>query len=304
LSDLTNEDKVVQDVFQTLLVALVEPGGPIKVTETMKTLYREAREGSKSFVRLEGPPGVGKTSSLYWLYRQLKHDSSVSVMVVPFSASCEAEEDDVIARLLDISKLVVLMDVVSPSDEPQAFKNFTKVFIRKNVKCVLALSSSFSVFKSLQATHTSAWSKFLSRAETIIFKLWDDTLSSDFLRSEMKVTRSVDDLVKACKGIPALLCIYDDKRAMSCVIQNEFDTVVQYMQQYISRISFNYEIDILMAAKMKLKLGDIGLSQEIAQQTMMVMSYLISIDDSGTITPYYPIEQLDDCLACTIVQMW
>jgi len=76
------------------------------------------------------------------------------------------------------------------------------------------------------------------------------------------------------------------------------------MQQYISQISFMYEIDILMAAKMKLKLGDIGLSQEIAQQTMMVMSYLISIDDSGTITPYYPIEQLDDCLARTIGLMW
>jgi len=112
-------------MFFKLLVALVEPGGPIKVTETMKTLYREVREGSKSIVRLKGPPGVGKTTSLYWLYQQLKHDSSVSVMVVPFNASCEAEEDDVIARLCDVSKLVVLMDVVSPS-EPQAFKNFTK----------------------------------------------------------------------------------------------------------------------------------------------------------------------------------
>ena len=64
---------------------------------------------------------MGKTTSLYWLYRQLKHDSSVSVMVVPFSAGCEAEEDKVIATLQS-SSLVVLMDVVSPSDEPQAFK--------------------------------------------------------------------------------------------------------------------------------------------------------------------------------------
>ena len=45
LSSLTNEDKVVRDVFQTLLIASVEPGGPIKVTETMKTLYHE---GSRS----------------------------------------------------------------------------------------------------------------------------------------------------------------------------------------------------------------------------------------------------------------
>ena len=36
----------------------------------------------------------------------------------------------------------------------------------------------------------------------------------------------------------------------------------------------------------------------------MIMSYLISIDDSGTVTPYYPSEQLDDCLTCAITHMW
>lgn len=302
LSSLAEEDEVVRDVFQGLLVASVEPGGRIKTTETMKELYREAREGSKSFVRLEGPPGVGKTTSLYWLYRQLKH-SSVPVMVVPFNASYEGAKDEVITKLHEVSSFVVLMDVVSPSDNPQSFLNFSKVFVRRNVKCILALSSSFSIFKSLQAINTSAWAKFLSTAKAIRFKPWNDTLSRDFLTSEMNVTSSVDELVQACKGIPALLCKCHDKSAMSCVIKFEFDTVINYIQQYTSRISLKHELDILMAAKLGVKLQDVGLSQPIAQDTMMVMSYLISIDDSGTVTPYYPSE-LDDCLTRAITLMW
>ena len=59
-----------------------------------------------------------------------------------------------------------------------------------------------------------------------------------------------------------------------------------------------------MEAKLGLKLEDVGLSQLIARETMMVMSYLISIDDSGTVTPYYPSELLDDCLTRAIMGMW
>ena len=269
----------------------------------MMELYREAREGSRSFVTLEGPPGVGKTTSLYWLYRQLKH-SNVPVMVSPFDAtSCEAVADEVIATL-QTSSLVILMDVVSASDKPRAFEDFSKIFVRQKVKCIVALSSSFSIFMALQAIKTSYWSKFLSTAKTITFKPWNDIMSKDFLRSQIKVTRSVDDLVKACKGIPALLCRCHDKDARRYVIKSEFYAAVDYIQKHIPRISLKCEMDILMAAKLGLKLEDVGLSQQIAKETMMVMSYLISIDDSGTVTPYYPTELLSDCLTRAIRDMW
>lgn len=73
LSSLEGENTQVVTTFESLLFKATSSASVVMVTDTMKELYDVVKDGTDQFIYLRGPPGVGKTTSLYWLYKQLQH---------------------------------------------------------------------------------------------------------------------------------------------------------------------------------------------------------------------------------------
>ena len=295
LSELDGDNDVVRGTFQHLLL---ESGDDriIVVTDAMRELY-DVTNSEKKFICLVGPPGVGKTTALYWLYKQLLH-SKRQVVLVPFSDDLTSEH---VRKIKSTSNCIILMDVVSPSfdSKEKYFGEFLKIACGKGRKIILALSSSFEIYASLQARKCSDWCMFRAKAKTITFEPWNDTISKCYL--QLNNLNTNNEGVKACKGIARLLSVYQDTSAsVNYIKTSEWNTVLSYMTDHKARIVWKNEIAILMAAKFELTLDDVGLNQESAERTVMVKSYLVSIKSSPP-SLYYPNESFDDDM---IVQMW
>ena len=75
-------------------------------------------------------------------------------------------------------------------------------------------------------------------------------------------------------------------------------TVSGYMATYHDQVNWEHEINVLMAASLKVPIISIGVSDKDAQQTVMCKSHLLRIDN-GIPIPYFPTIQ-DDFLSSQI----
>lgn len=202
---------------------------------------------------------------------------------------------------------VVLMDIVSPSiadtDTCQKFKEFIITSFRAKIRIVLALSSSFFLYTSLEAQKATMWVNFMTVGKAITFKSWDDVLSRDFLLSLNYADSRIDGLLRTCSGIPKLLSLChqgNSTEQLDYVKQSEFNVVLSYISKHKSAILWKDEIDILMAAKFGLNIEDVGLTPERAEN--LVVSYLVSIKDSVP-TLCFPSSD-DSHLTILLSSMW
>jgi hypothetical protein len=84
----------------------------------------------------------------------------------------------------------------------------------------------------------------------------------------------------------------DYRKAILEVQRAEFSTVSEYMATHPNQVNWEREINVLMAASLKVPITSIGMSNEDAQQTVMCASYLLRIDIDIPI-PYFPTIQDD-----------
>jgi DNA polymerase III delta prime subunit len=76
----------------------------------MKLLYNTVHDKKHRSICLEGPPGIGKTTALYWLFKQLKHEHVTCRPISMGSLASADEAADVLLispSLLDTSQLMV-----------------------------------------------------------------------------------------------------------------------------------------------------------------------------------------------------
>ena len=76
----------------------------------MVELYEAAQCDGEMWTYLQGPPGIGKTTSLYWLYKQLKHHN-ISVLTVNL---CKRDMVIIESSISGPSSVVVFVDLLSP----------------------------------------------------------------------------------------------------------------------------------------------------------------------------------------------
>ena len=74
-----------------------------------------------------------------------------------------------------------------------------------NTKVVVAQSSAFSLFATLQPNKASVWFNFFQTAKHITFKPWNEDGAKHFLQSVPLNDSKKVELVEYCKGIPKLL---------------------------------------------------------------------------------------------------
>lgn len=310
MGSLLDEDDTVQDTFKALVPSVIDKNvaqSTIMVTPAMQQLYKWAmdEEGSRSAACvLAGPPGLGKTTALYWLYQQL-NKQNVFTVLLPFDDLPTSKEKIASQITRDRSErhMVMLLDLTSPSvgdEKRMSIQALVKIIGKHFCKLVIALSSSVRLFTTLRAREATTLNSLLRRSEQLTFQPFDNDTARNFLRS-MGITTNVAERLQCCNGIPRLLSlcgIKDYRNAIQGVQEDEFATVSGYMATHHHQVNWKQEINVLMAASLKVPISSVGMSETAAQQTVMCKSHLLRIDN-GIPIPYFPTMQ-DDFLSSQI----
>lgn len=298
ISSLTDESQDIKFAFERLISSsrcLEVSCTAVIVTEEMKLLYNTVCDKKHKSICLKGPPGIGKTTALYWLYNQLKHND---IKVRPVSFNSLATDEPA----------VILLDLISPTLlNISQVTNFMRHTMVSNTTVVIAQSSAFSLFATLQPNKASMWLELFRLAKHITFKPWNADRAKNFLQSVPLDDSKKGKLVEYCKGIPKLLsgCLFDSS-TLSGIVYHEYNVLAQYMSDHAQRVKWRKEMDLVMAAKLGMKLDDIGMSRSMASMSILVKSYLISIHDDIP-TLYFPTKEYEndtDCLSVLINNMW
>ena len=303
MKNLETEEDIVKKSFQPLLTSLFSRkvvNTEIMVTPAMKTLYEMASNNNdnKKCIVLAGPPGLGKTTSLYWLYKQLQQHEDIFVMMLPFTHLPDIK-GSIISDIHNNRRdrhMIVLVDLVSPAVGSAKLQS-AEVLIDlattyTNCKFIIAQSSSFGVYAKLLPSDTSNLQQLFIRGTTILLDRFNEDTAKKFLTAMGVTEGNVDECVKYCNGIPKLLALCGDEESYKDSIQKvqeiEFGTVMAYMANNSAQVNWENEINVLMAAELRLPINAVGLTCDAAKSTLMCTSHLLTIND-GLPVPYFPI---------------
>lgn len=109
----------------------------------MLELYKQVLSWQVVFIT--GPPGLGKTTSLYWLYRQLQQLSDIFTVLVPFDVLCDdtykKEVASEIQRCPEGSEMILLVDLLSSSvDAKEQRKALMEIVLQADCAVIVVLS--------------------------------------------------------------------------------------------------------------------------------------------------------------------
>jgi hypothetical protein len=101
---------------------------------------------------------------------------------------------------------------------------------------VVAQSSSFSLFSTLEPIKASGFLELFRLAKHIAFKPWNEDRAKNFLQL---MSLDEPELVKYCRGIPKLLsgCLFD-RTTLSCIIGHEYHVLAEYMSAHPVRVQW------------------------------------------------------------------
>ena len=266
----------------------------IVVSQVMKDLYEDIIKGNKTHFYLCGPPGTGKSITLYWLYQVFKDSKDFSPVIFPF----------------DSLKSVILVDVTGPTSENLA--GLIKLLTRYNeMILVVAFSSSFEIFSLANTRSMTFINEWKRLAKKITFQSLDTTASERFLSSILG--RDLNDtdkqMMKLCKGIPRLLAycymgISTDvlKQYISQVVLEEFNGVVTYMIKCKDLVDWMNEFNLLMAAKFKSKIQQFNARDP--QNTYLFASNLVGIEDDVPFLHFHVDVDTAEYFLNTVRRLW
>lgn len=312
----TKDNPIVNESFQRLAFSpLVHTQQPVNivVTPEMIALHKAVTSTRYSTVYMSGPPGLGKTTALYWLYQVLKDQSGFFPVALPWEKLDEYGVDiqTDISKCPEGDKLVLLVDLLSPSLNP--CKLLITIFMKyPRSILVIALSSAYRLFVNTKPIMCTAIYQLLLTAKEIKFKKFDDDTANSFLSllcGEKATSEEIKKMLENCNGIPQLLAFCCNgidacNNALSSIRKHDFGVVVQYMKE-CGVISWMEEIHLLIAAKYKLQISSVGLTRSAAEELYMCLSYLVYIDDNNVPVLYFPSSDDEDIfLQKRIQEIW
>lgn len=302
----------MRETFKCLAFAAgAAPALSIMVTPEMKDLYSTVVNSTTMVTTIVGPSGLGKSTALYWLYKQLNCLNNFFTLAIPIEEILK-HEDEIRSRINDCAdrSLVLLVDLVSPTMRFAEISKLTSIVFYPG-KLVIAQSSSFNLSIKLAPNESSNLTEALLYAKVIQLKPFDDATTRTFLEN-LPITEHVDEIVEYSKGIPKLLSLLymgtdmkSFKSKVRSVKRQEFSTVFSLMVKSPLLVNWQDELSLLVAT-FKLKIYDVGLKFSLVKNLAMYLSYLIELDDEESIpTQYFPgDEDSPDQLSDTIAGIW
>lgn len=273
----------------------------IILTQEMEDLYKAVTGTEESFFLLQGPPGSGKTTTLYWLYMQLVEKTSLYTTVcVPYK-NLKNYADEIartVAEISDTKVVVVFVDVIEPRT---GFKSLDHLFtlltniLYKNVKVVIAVSSLFNAYMELP--ELSSLVSFRNNA----FKITTGPFTPIFAASRGYAKDSLEACFLKRVHTSSLVQILTEPDKVDIFKQTEFNALINYMANNGRVIRWQQEVKLLMAAIKQLPVESVGISAKQASGLCLMQSYLLYLENG---VPKCYFELTDDDVALFVTPMW
>jgi hypothetical protein len=287
-----SNDKLLSATFSKFVSenrSIASSDSNIIMTDLMAKLYEEATKWSEmsytlvSCFSIEGPPGAGKTTAVYWLYHQFRNDKQ-HVMSIPVPLN---DEHFTIAvdTLNNFSnpKVLFLFSDFRYYEEMQwhSFDNFFRFLRTKppsgcKVCFIFSLSSAFKMQPVF--IRNSSLRTLLQARKRFMFKAmpYDDLLSVA-KQSRITLDRERYDMVG---GMPRFLLLLnacnDDKHALEEKAMMEWQRVIKYIERSCFFKEDHRCLFIALKHRMSLKLFE-GL-HTTCEHLVPVMANLVTID--------------------------
>ena len=213
-SDLYGEDKLTIETFTFINVS-----GPseqkLLITEVMQALFtllqpNHLRTAKPTVIFLEGPPGTGKSTTLYWTYIQCKHMASWHPVAIPLLNMDDATTQQAIVCTMQKKggnqQIIGLVDLMRPYElTSRAYSAFCSRVLPSVSLIVFAASLSYAVYQA-----TECGTRFLplyQRAITIQTRPFSTALAAEYWRAHTSCSSEVNlqKDIAVSKGIPRLL---------------------------------------------------------------------------------------------------
>lgn len=277
VGDLDQLDIETKLTFTTLAV-LTGPvlTRPIVVTDEMKEILKFIlAQEKKVTICIVGPPGTGKTTTLFWLYQQLKRNTCYHTRALPVKGSSSLS-----ISFPEGKRLILLTDLYDPStistDDIQAF---IELMLRHSgLISIFSLSSLFQVYRKLNAKKCSAWTKLFTTSICFKTKPFTPAETEQYLMG-LDLNAMVERKDSA-RNIPKLLSfVLEDDYEDSIVIErdNETNALMEELDARGTRVNWEAELKLIMAVTEDLPISAFGLSRMTAESLYLCMSFLVYI---------------------------
>lgn len=180
-----------------------------------------------------------------------------------------------------------------------------------NCKIVIALSSLFAVYMRTHCSEVSDLNALMVLAKEFKFNVFPDDLAKILIESVLGRVVSDNefaDVQKHCRGIPGLLVLCgmeDYEKKISLVRTQEFRTVIRFMNNSSSLVSWKDEITLLIAAKHGMTISSVGLVESCVQNLFLFSSQLVQLNDNYVPVLFYPKDDRDEeYLQVQLRELW
>ncbi len=250
---------------------------------------------------IEGPPGSGKTTTLFWLYEQCKDAIGIHPVSVPIHHLDEAHykellQDKIRAKPTD-SQLVFFIDINKPLqlttknvthlESILANRPYSTPTNLETAGFVCSVSSNFSLYLKVSPAATELRDQFYRNSGVYTTTRFTSDQSLSFL-SDLHDDTLRSSVLAAAHNIPKLLSLCHKEisvevfnKRVSLVVEAEFDDMFKYISftDYNNTSMLEFEAKLLWAVKAKLPYTLFGIDKVCASQLWLVKSFLVSIVD-------------------------
>ena len=288
----------------------------ILVTDLMAKLLHVLEMGNEcEVIFILGPPGTGKTTSLYWLYKQCQGLPQFHPIAIPLHQLGDMHGDvlTLISNKQENQQLVFLIDLSSSRslsvDNCQLFRN--TVAVNSGVKLVLAASSSYAIYQST-ATGGASFRTYYSLSYKLQSHPFNVDLARKFIQQLGKPTEEMEEIVETTKCVPRLLELSaafvkssdpNDsslpssppqqtlKEAVQDAISSEYERILLYMCEHKELVTWEDESKLLMASSHQLPITVFGMDKDSAPRLILIRSFLLHLRKDLVPVPYVDFDQ-------------
>ena len=258
------------------------------------------RTAKPTVIFLEGPPGTGKSTTLYWTYIQCKHMASWHPVAIPLLNMDDATTQQAIVCTMQKKggnqQIIGLVDLMRPYElTSRAYSAFCSRVLPSVSLIVFAASLSYAVYQA-----TECGTRFLplyQRALTIQTRPFSTALAAEYWRAHTSCSSEVNlqKDIAVSKGIPRLLNLLCTaahlEKAVKLAVVSEFNQLFVCMQHSVEAVDWEGELKVMLAAAKKLPISVYGMQTQVATNLFMVKSFLIYLNDQDIPMCYFTIPE-------------